>query len=175
MTPHRDEPQYGQRATPEEQARAVAQSGGVQEWQRRAAIPPAHERHAHPEPPTTGGTYTINRLVTLILLGIGLIAVVQSAFGYLELGATIQTLYTEQGIGDYQTTELTSVIGVTLIVVHATVWVATTWVSLRVLSRGRTAWWIPLVGATINFAIMAILLATLLIADPAFLHHIGAA
>ena len=174
MTPEAEQPQYGERATPEEQARAVAQSGGVQDWQRRAAIPPAHERHTPDSTPATPVS-TINRLATLILLGVGLVAVVQSAFGYLELGTTIQTLYTEQGIGDYQTTELTSVIGVTLIVVHATVWVATTWVSLRVLSRGRTAWWIPLVGATINFAIMAILLATLLIADPAFLHHIGAA
>lgn len=174
MTPEAEQPQYGERATPEEQAKAVAQSGGVQEWQRRAAIPPAHKRHT-PDNTSATPVSTFNRLATLILLGVGLVAVVQSAFGYLELGTTIQTLYTEQGIGDYTSTQLTGVIGVSLIIVHAVVWTATAWVSLGVLARGRTSWWIPLVGALINFIIMALLLAVLLLADPAFQRFIGAA
>lgn len=177
MTSDRDQPEYGERATPEEQARAIAQSGGVQEWQRRAAFPPAAER-ATPQPqgvPARSATYSLNRFITILLLGIGFVAVIQSVFGYLDLAATIQTLYAQQGIGEYAATELTSAVGIALVVTHALLWAITTWISLRVLARGRTAWWIPLVGATVTFIVMATLFALLLLSDPVFIAYIGAA
>ncbi|HRN30424.1 MAG TPA: DUF6264 family protein, partial [Terrimesophilobacter sp.] len=166
-------------------ARAIEASGGTQDWQRRAAFPPASERETrHPltglgasraSARTTSGSYSANRFATIFLLGVGLIAVLQSVFGYLNLAATIQTLYTQQGIGDYTPTGLTDTIGIALIVVHATVWLLTAWVSLRVLARGGTAWWIPLVGATLTFIIMASLMAVLLLVDPAFQAYLGVA
>src|SRR5690606_32088313 len=161
----------GEKATPEEQARAIEASGGTQDWQRRAAIPPASERETPHRPVrfgaprasagTTTGTYSVNRFATIFLLGVGLVAVLQSVFGYADLAGTIQTLYTQQGIGEYTPTDLTNTIGMALIVVHATVWVITAWVSLVILARGKIAWWIPLVGAVITVIIMAALLAAL--------------
>lgn len=175
MISDREQPEYGERATPEEQARAIAQSGGVQDWQRRAAIPPVDERDAQhaPRPPARSASYALNRFATILLLGLGLVAVIQSVFGYLDLASTIQTLYTQQGIGEYVATDLTGSIGIALIIVHALVWAVTTWVSLRVLARGKTAWWIPLVGAAATFVVMASLLAALLLSDPAFLAYIS--
>lgn len=177
MTSDRDQPEYGERATPEEQARAIAASGGLQEWQREALLPSAAERPA-PAPgpgvsPKSG--YTLNRFATIFLLGVGLVAVLQSAFGYLDLATTIQTLYTQQGIGEYTPTQLTTVIGISLVIVHALIWLITAVVSLKVLARGRNAWWIPLVGAGVTFLFMASLLAALLLADPAFTRYLEAA
>lgn len=173
-----DQPEYGERATPEEQARAIAASGGIQEWQRQAHLPPAAEHTSTPavEPRTkaTSG-YTVNRFATIVLLAVGLVAVLQSAFGYLDLATTIQTLYTQQGIGEYTATELTTVIGISLVVLQALIWLITAYVSLKALSKGKTAWWIPLVGAGITFILTASLLAALLLADPAFTHYLGTA
>lgn len=173
MTSETDQPEYGERATPEEQARAIEASGGVQPWQRRAEIPPPTQRVVPPGPDATRPTgYTANRFATVILLAIGLVAVLQSAFGYIDLGRTVQELYTQQGIGEYTETDLTRTIGIALVVSHALIWIITLIVSLRVLSRGKSAWWIPLVGAGVTFIIMATLLAALLLADPAFLRYL---
>lgn len=187
MSDQHEQPEYGERATPEQQAEAIRRSGGVPEAQRAAELPPATWRAAdglqqRPAPGTApsarpsappSGKYLVNRFVTVFLLGVGLVAVIQSVFSSLDLAESIQILYAQQGIGDYVETPLTSTVGIALVVVHAALWAATAWVSMRVLASGRTAWWIPLIGAVIAFAVMAILMAFLLLGDPAFMQYIG--
>lgn len=169
-TPH-EQPEYGERATPEQQAEAIRASGGVPEAQRAAEFQPAVQRATGS--PSPSSRYLVNRFITVFLLGVGLVAVIQSVFGYLNLAESIQTLYTQQGIGTYTETPLTSTIGIALVITHAVIWVATAWISMRVLATGRTAWWIPLIGAVLSFAVMAVLMAIVLLADPAFMQYIG--
>lgn len=177
-------PEYGERATPEQQAEAIRKSGGIPDAQRAAELQLVTGRGADGVQRSTAqqasavappsGKYLVNRFVTVFLLGVGLVAVIQSTFGYLNLAESIQTLYTQQGIGDYIETPLTSTIGIALVVTHAILWAATAWISMRVLATGRTAWWIPLAGAVLAFAVMAILMSVLLLADPAFMQYLGA-
>lgn len=187
MSDQHEQPEYGERATPEQQAEAIRRSGGVPEAQRAAEFAPVTGRDADglQKRPTLGaspsaqpgtppsGRYLVNRFVTVFLLGVGLVAVIQSVFSSLNLAESIQLLYAQQGIGDYVETPLTSTVGIALVIVHAALWAATAWVSMRVLAAGRTAWWIPLVGAVIAFVVMAILMAVLLLGDPAFTQYIG--
>lgn len=186
MSDQHEQPEYGERATPEQQAEAIRRSGGVPEAQRAAELPSPVSRSADglprvasaaatsgrsATPPT--GKYLANRFATVFLLGVGLVAVIQSVFGYLNLAESIQTLYAQQGIGDYVETPLTSTIGIALVIVHTVLWVAAAWVSMRVLAAGRMAWWIPLVGAVIAFVVMGVLMVVLLLNDPAFMQYLG--
>ncbi|MBX3092993.1 MAG: hypothetical protein KF680_00400 [Cryobacterium sp.] len=187
MSDQHEQPEYGERATPEQQAEAIRRSGGVPEAQRAAELPRASWRAADgvQQRPATGasastrpgtppsGSYLVNRFVTVFLLGVGLVAVIQSVFSSLNLAESIQILYAQQGIGDYVETPLTSTVGIALVIVHAALWAATAWVSMKVLAAGRTAWWIPLLGAVIAFVVMAILMAVLILGDPAFMQYIG--
>src|SRR5690554_1673623 len=149
MSDEREQPEYGERATPEQQAEAIRASGGVPDWQRAASLPPAASHtpdsplrgvirgRAADRPIARGGAqrdrasgdatksgYTLNRFATIFLLGVGLVAVIQSFFGYLDLGNSIQSLYTQQGIGDYVETPLTTNVGIALVIVHTVLWAA---------------------------------------------------
>lgn len=183
MSDQHEQPEYGERATPEQQAEAIRKSGGVPAAQRAAELSFAARQTAdglqqRPVPGLSGATppggkYLANRFATVFLLGVGLVAVIQSVFGYLNLAESIQILYTQQGIGDYVETPLTSTIGVALVIVHAVLWAAAAWLSMRALASGRMAWWIPLVAAVIVFLVTAILMIVLLLGDPAFIQYLG--
>lgn len=176
MSTDRQRPEFGEYATPAEQQAAIRASGG------RMPEPAAQEVHEAQLPMTrpvlpkaATGAGLANRFFTVMLLAVGVISVFQSAPGYLALGDTVQTLYTQQGIGDYEPTELTAVLGVVALVLHGLIWAATVYFAVRLLMRGKQSWWVPLVGAVVGIVAVSIVISVLLLGDPAFIDYITSA
>ncbi|MBX3087441.1 MAG: hypothetical protein KF742_03040 [Cryobacterium sp.] len=171
-----ERPEFGEYATPEEQAAAIAR------WNpnpkpKPAADPVVPTRPASSQsdtgarsqptrPPTTANTW--NRMITIFLVAVGLMFLVSGISGYLNLSNSIDSLYSQMGIGEYKTTDLTAPIGIAIIVAQSIIWLVTAGWSYSRLTRGRSSWWVPIVGAAATFVASAVALGILLNADPAF-------
>ncbi len=211
-------PEYGEYATPQEQAKAIARSlpkptlaTPARPADAAAAADPtaqradAHERNPgqalfgraqrtqHPssngaQRPSGKGLTTArgaaknagqrdaaarpasaaNRLATTVLLALGLVYVLGGFPSYLELTQTLDLAYAQWGIGSYAATNLTAGIGIAIMVTQALIWLASAYLAFRRLRQDRSSWWIPLIGAILALIASTALMATLLLADPAF-------
>jgi hypothetical protein len=148
MTDDRARPQYGEYATPEQQAAAMG----------KLYVPPpaAETRVIVPGAPGPGmssepgeqtslrlGGNLIDRFVTIFQLGIGLVALVQT--DWFHIGENYNTLVTELGVTEKVPLAIDHYAWVFLVaniilLVATFVWVFAT------LRRGRLAFYIPAVG-----------------------------
>jgi hypothetical protein len=107
--------------------------------------------------------------VTVGLLAAGALNVLLSLGSYLDLSTSLSRAFQLMGIADaYTTTSSTGPVGVAILVVTVAVYVATAAISVRLIRRGRIAFWVPLVGAVVATLVSAVLVSSLLTADPAF-------
>lgn len=165
-------PEYGEYASAEDQAKAIARSQppGV------PAPEPPPGATAGPTPsaaPASGGM--LDRLVTVVLLALGLVYLIGGAGGYLDLATTLDTVYAQFGIGEYTPTPATSAFGIAFVASQAVIWLSAAVWSYRRLSRGRRSWWVPVLGAVATFLVTVTLFGALLAKDPAFLAYVSAA
>jgi hypothetical protein len=189
MTDPRPRPRYGEYSTPEVQARAkglpeatpVTATGPESApatpvrahaaAARSAAPGPADsttvpDRPRSPERATPGGL--LNRVVTLGLLALGLFNFFSGFAAFLTLPTFIQTAYDQLGAGEYGPTALASALGIVAIVVSGALWLGTAWICLRLLQRGRTSWWVPLVGAAATVIALTVIMSVAILSDPTF-------
>ncbi len=183
----RPQPEYGQYATPQEQAKAVAKSLPTPAIATPATAP-THQRNpqqtipqrnaARPARPLgqrnpPAAARRPDRLVTLMLLAVGLGYALSQIPGNLSLAQVFDQLYKQMGIGSYEVTSATAVIGVVLIIAQLIVWVLTAFWAFRRIRAGRPSWWIPVLGAVVSVAVSSALMAVLLMADPAFTTYLS--
>ena len=166
-------PEYGEYASAEDQAKAIARSRP-----RGASIPePSLAEPAPEQPPSAaaapGGM--LDRLVTVVLLALGLVYLIGGAGGYLDLPTTLDTVYAQFGIGDYTPIAATAAFGIAFVASQAVIWVISALWSYRRLSRGRRSWWVPMLGAIATFLVTVALFGALLASDPAFLAYVSTA
>lgn len=146
--------------------------------------PAEHKAHAahqtHPlrqqHPVAGGGARTPppwDRLITLLLLVLGLVGLITS-FGILAaLPQSIQLLYSQNDLGDYTAAAsvsgiiLTGQVCLALILVGAAVW------SLLRLRRKRVAFVIPLVSGVLAAVVLFAFIAIVLYQDPTLLNFYG--
>jgi hypothetical protein len=175
----RDRPAYGEYATPEEQ-RARIQQPAVTEaldhgLRPGAAVPPFEQPVAAASVRETPAR-TVDRLLTAVLLGIGLVNVVVSVQGFFDVTSTFTRAMKTMGIPG----EFTNVSGPTGAAVWGAVagismvvgYVLTVLLSWRRVRRGRRAWWIPLVGAVVTYLVVTVCLTIPITADPAFQEYV---
>jgi hypothetical protein len=175
----RQRPEYGEYASPEEQERAIARS-----------LPPGSSASAEPpSPPVTTGPSVQNplppasrttagagdRAATILLLSLGLLYLIGGAGGYLSLGTTLDTVYSQFGLGDYTPTASTTAFGIAILACQAIIWIASVVWSYRRLTHGRRSWWVPLLGALATFLVTVVLFGVLLAGDPAFVAYVSTA
>lgn len=178
----RQRPEYGEYASPEEQAQAIARS-----QPREASVPSDRPPHAAPAPAPAAPTGSLpapqaatpvrtgDRVATVFLLALGLVYLIGGAGGYLALGTTLDTVYAQFGLGDYTPTSATPAFGVAIVACQAVIWITTALWSYRRLSRGRRSWWVPALGAVATFLVTVVLFGVLLAGDPAFLAYVSTA
>lgn len=161
-----ERPQYGEYASPEEQ-------------RARAGLPPlgADPVASAPEPAPTAARPTapsaparpIGRLVTLVLLGFGLVNVLSSIPQFVNMASTLNDSMQMIGIGgEFTNYAAARTWGVVAVVVLLVGYAVTAWLSLRQLKRGRSAWWIPLVGFVITMSLVSACISVVMFSDPAF-------
>jgi hypothetical protein len=169
--------QYGEYATPEQQqaARGLPEPTGdipIADASPPAMPAPAHQPQAAAAPALRA--HPVDRVVTLILLALGLFVLLTGIPGYLALSDALQLVYDQLGAGTYPATETAAALGVTALVVQAVIWVATAASAWFAMKRGRIAWWICVVGAALSFIASMVVVSIALFADPGFMDSVSA-
>ncbi len=188
----RPKPQYGEYATPQEQAKIIADS-----------LPPVSPLLVPPvpvpplpvprerKPPADTGTSqapdastrvgaqpapgALGRrprrwdiILTAALLGYATINVIAQLLAKDTLATIATQFFTAQGIGDYTPTALTTSLGDTLNVITLALFVVTVLVTTWMLRRGRVAFWVPIAGGVLATIVALVFVVILLQSDPAF-------
>lgn len=107
-----------------------------------------------------------DRAVTLGLLALGLAATFVSIGVLNALPQAIQMLYTQSHLGTYvpdaSVAGLVTAGGIT----EAVVWMVTAAASILLVSRGKRAFYVPVIGAVIGFVVIFAFMMVVLATDP---------
>jgi hypothetical protein len=192
----RPKPQYGEYATPQEQAKIIADSlppvspllvppvPVPSAPVPSAPVPPVlnpgvvgkpprtpHGRTRVTGPPPTDPRRRPRRwdiILTAVLLGYATINVVTQLIARDTLATIAAQFFVAQGIGTYTPTALTTSLGNTLNVVTLALFVATVLVTTWMLRRGSIAFWVPIAGGVLATIVALVFVVILLQSDPAF-------
>lgn len=161
MTESRPTPQYGEYASPEEQAKAM----GAAAWPAPQPAEPA---------PVPRVRSSRDMVITVTLLGIGLVWVLLSIPGAADLPATLNRTYELQGYtGTYGPVELASTLGLLMNISSIVVWAITCAVSIAMLRRHRRAVYVPIIGAVVAGAIALALTLVAMLSDPGLIAYVN--
>lgn len=173
MTDQRPRPQYGEYATPEQQAAAMGQpaSQPAPQLPVTSAPPPYRQRPIAVVAPSRRW----NVLASFLLLAWGLYSVISGLFQYSDLGGFIDQVYRMQGIGRFTSTQLATTLGIVINVSNVVLYLLTVFLTIRLLRRGRPAFYVPLIGGIVAGIVGAVCLAVLMLGDPAFIAYVNGA
>lgn len=162
-----DRPQYGEYASPEEQRVRAGLPPVEQAPVASAPVPAGSQSGAVGAPPAAART---GRMITAVLLVIGLVNVLMSIPGFLDLSATYnQTLKMLGMEGSFSNFAAAKTWGAVALVVMFAGYASTVWLSVRRIRRGKVSWWVPLVGFVVTMFLVSICLSAPMFGDPAFM------
>lgn len=185
----RPRPQYGEYATPEEQAARIRQPDATDalsagqalespaaapRWGGTTAAQAAPRTTAQATPAPQGRWRLADRVLTVGLLAYGLVNIVfrvPTLFSFEGFGNEVFDLV---GIADPFTNvaagNLWGAIAATVLMVGWVLTAAWSWLRLR---RGKISFWVPLVGATVTGIIVAVCVFVPITGDPAAAEMFG--
>lgn len=167
----RPRPQYGERA-PEGwkwvPPKDAPNPDGVHPVSHRPAAAPARSA---PEPAGARRTPQWDRPVTMLLLVLGLIGMMTSIGIMTAMPESIQMLHTQNNLGTY--TPGPSIGGLILAgqISQGVVWALSAALSVRRLTRGRTAFFLPVIAGVVSAIVLLGFAAAILYQDPALLSY----
>lgn len=167
-----DRPQYGEYATPEEQR----ERAGLPPIEAQPVVDPAAAAPVTPQVPRTPQAQaaavpgsSAGRMITLVLLALGLFNVLSSIPGFLDLSSTFDQTMKMLGIdGTFTNYAAAKNWGVIALLVMMAGYAATIWLSVRRMRAGRSSWWVPLVGFVVTMLLVSLCMAVPMMGDPAF-------
>lgn len=109
--------------------------------------------------------------MTFVLLAIGLFFSVSIVPGMLHPADGINASYQQFGIGSYEATGLTKVVGIGVAFVYIVGWLYAAITSMARLRKGRVTWWLPALVGVIVWILTMIGLAALMLTDPTFMNY----
>ena len=178
MTDLPERPRYGEYATPQEQAKIIADSlPPVSPLLVPPAIPqspkaPDASTRVGTTPPGPSAGRRPRRwdlILSAALLGYATINVIVQLVARDTLAAIVTQFFVAQGIGDYTPTALTASLGTTLNVITLALFVLTVLVTVWMLRRGRVAFWVPIAGGVAATIVALVFVVILLQSDPALI------
>ncbi len=175
----RPRPQYGEYASPEQQAKAMGVTSPPPPTVPALAARPTGALAPPPPPygqnlPRAATVATPRRwdlMLSAVLLAYGLYSVVSGMFQFADLGALINRVYQMQGIGQFTTTQLATTLGIVINTSDVVLFVATALITFTLLRRGRVAFYVPLIGGAVAGIIALVCILVLMFGDPAYLNH----
>lgn len=170
MSDDRPRPQYGEYATPEQQQAAIREPlpQPVVEPVHTAPTPPS----AAPISPVAPAKVPGDRVVTLILLGIGLLSVLLIGLPMASFSVMLPEVLLQAGVpAEYANIERSRLWDVAMCAVYVIGFAVTAFFALRRLRAGKLSWWIPIVGAVITGVLFNIVASTAYATDPGFLAY----
>lgn len=173
----RPRPQYGEYATPEEQRSRIQQPDP-------ALLPPVEPVPVAPHPVPNGvrgpvaGTarppFRPDRVITVILLGMGAVNVLFSAQSFFDLSeALARTTASMQIPGEFTNIAAARTWGAIAAVSLIVGYLVTAFAAWRRLRAGRISWWIPVVGAIVTYVVVVVCVMVPLTGDPAFQQYVS--
>jgi hypothetical protein len=165
VTDERPRPEYGEYATPEEQAAAIGTvPEAMQDITPQAVVPEEQPR------PALSPARRRDLIASVALIVIGAWITFSSLAQYANLQATIEQVYTGYGYtGTYADPALASAVGITLNIVQPVALAIAAIFTARRLRAGKVAFWIPLVAGVVVSLISLALIVVVFAADPAFM------
>ena len=184
----RPKPQYGEYATPQEQAKAM----GLTTPPSSHYPPPLNASPTNapsqsvplanvtPTPygvPTARKTSAAPRRWDLVLsvglLAYGLLNIIAGFVQFSDLGQLINEIYAAQGIGKFTPTSLSSSLGIVVNLANVVLWISALLITVRLLRRGKLAFYVPLIGGALASIVAAVCMVVLLLSDPAFAAYVS--
>lgn len=165
----RPRPQFGEYATPEQQRAHIREPAPEPPAPAITPRPPLGAPAAPMPTEPVRRPRQVDRLITLMLLGFGLVNVVLQLPRYLDMAGYAGELMKILGIpGSFTMTPAAQTWGLVAAVVYAVGYLLTALVSMRRLRSGKLTWWVPLVGAVVTSLAAGICVWVPLMSDPAF-------
>ncbi len=118
---------------------------------------------------TAAGSGTVDRIVTIALLGFGLLSTVNSVVSLLTLRDLMQQFMDMQGIDGVYSAPAAGAIGATVAVILIVVYALTAIVSVRRLRAHKLAFFVPIIGAVLSLIALFIGIAMAVAGDPAIM------
>jgi Family of unknown function (DUF6264) len=192
MSDERPRPQYGEYATPEQQAHAMGKRP-IPPLRHLPEMPPPPDPAKRvvdptrlpdstqrvPDPtnrvldPTQGiGSeprvvgHPVDRIFTIVLLGLGLFQLLDSIQGYLDFRVALNQLATEFGLS-YAAPAAAAQAGYWILASNVVLLVLTAVVAIRFVRRSRIAFYVPLIGYVLFEIVMVTIVMTMV---PSFTH-----
>ena len=108
-------------------------------------------------------------VLTTVLLLLGVFDVASSFSTFAQLAPALTKVYAQFGIDGSASDSLAAPYGLAINVVRIAVLVVTVVVALLLISRRRRAFWVPLAGWALAGIVSSILVAVVMLNDPAYL------
>ena len=190
----RPRPEYGEYASPAEQAEAMgiteaelaavsapkAAPGKADEKPAAAVdtpaesaspLPPPRAEDAIPLPPPAATALPASRrwdrTATFAMLFFGVYALVISVASFRELGPAMQQTTEQFGYGEFTSFALANSFGFWLSLIQPVIFVITAGIALIRLRAGKLSFFVPLIGAVVSGIVVLVFLTILLYSDPA--------
>ncbi len=168
MSEDRPRPQYGEYASPEEQARAMGRSRPAVPSVAAHPSPSSDPAAVSPAPPAAAPARRWDVTLSAVLLMIGLYSVLSMFVTMAQLPAAITSTITAWGITQpFTSFHAASIVAVVVDIVYGVLWIAALAGTIVAVRRGRTAFWIPLTAGIAATLVCVLLLSALLARDPA--------
>lgn len=179
-------PEFGEYATPQDQAAAMGKSYGGTGLSEPAPADTHQEkqkpakRSAAPVPATESTSAdsgkraprTWDAVLTVVLLAIGVGAVLISMPQFADLYDLLNTASAQVGGGQYTSRELAENVGLGLNLGLIAILVLTVVASVRALRAGRLAFYLPILGGVLGVILMFVMIAVATAGDSAFMDSI---
>lgn len=163
MTDTRPRPEYGEYATPEEQAEAMGGVLPVVETPAPVVDVVAPPVVAEKQPRRW------DLVTTIALIIFGIYTTISGFATYSDLAYSLGQVYALYGYdGQYPNAEQAASVGLVINIVQPVLLIVTIWLSTVWLRKGRVTFWIPLTAGLVSGITSSALLMTLLFADPGF-------
>ena len=186
----RPKPQYGEYATPQEQAKAMGLTPPpASHYAPPLNVPPTNvpsqsvplanmtpnvSPFGVPTARTTGAAPRRWDLVLSVgLLAYGVLNVIAGFVQFSDLGQLINEIYAAQGIGKFTPTSLSSSLGIVVNLVNVVLWIGALLVTVRLLRRGKLGFYVPLIAGALASIVAAACMVVLLLSDPAFAAYVS--
>jgi hypothetical protein len=171
MTDERPRPQYGEYATPEQQAVAMGKKYVPPAPEPIAPPPtnlpgnPLHPDAEHPADHVSAGIYPrrqagyANRFLTVLMLALGGLNLLTDVPGYLNLTSAFKAFMKAYGTTGVAVPASINGAGIPVIIANVVLYGLTVFLSVLALRRGRVAVYIPILGFVVFALVVGILIS----------------
>jgi hypothetical protein len=168
----RPRPEYGEYATPEEQAKAAGLKYVRPEPAQRAtmSVTPSAEADTDTAKQEISPRRSADRYITLLFLIFGGISLIESVAGDLDFVSQLHGLATAVGASTIAVPKDAGLAGYWILVANVVLFAATVSLAMLALSRRKISFYIPIVGLFVYYVVYTIIVNSV---AQDFVHQLG--